>query len=344
MAVTRHRQECENPVVRPSLQTRLEWFSRGAASLARVFPNIAADTGVDEVYACPLCLGTDVETGKRTLLVFPRAAVRERFLTAEHVPPKSFGGKALVLTCARCNSGAGTELDAHARNRENPVDVVLLGRKIKPRRVRLTVGEDSVEADIVADGSNIDLCVGERRRRQPRDLTRREAQFRDALAKAIAEERELGINFIGDRYSERRARVSWLRSAYLSLFAIMGYRYALAPALDLVRRQIREPEVEHIPTFLAVLKEPAAWSERGIHIVEDGAGAQYWAVRMGRYLAFLPDTPDDHFYERLAVRSRGNRGVIVSSRAFTWPSMPTFGEGFMRTELAVPPDPDSLNR
>src|SRR5688572_916542 len=106
--------------------TRLQWFQRGAAAFTQLFPGSFPELGPEPppVYVCPLCVSTDA-AGVQTFRVFPRAAVVERTLTAEHVPPKSFGGKELVLTCAPCNHIAGAHLDSHARKRENPIDAFL---------------------------------------------------------------------------------------------------------------------------------------------------------------------------------------------------------------------------
>lgn len=314
--------------MRPSLQTRLDWFTRAARSLEMVHPAIAEEAGVEDdgVYACPLCIERDAATGTQNLVVFPRAAVEARTLTAEHVPPKSFGGKPLVLTCAACNSKAGTELDAHARNRENPVDLLLLGRRIKPRRVRLAVGGKAVEADIAAEGKQINVKVGERRGRRKRELTLREARFQQAMSAALRDQANIHISFIGDRYSDRRARASWLRSGYLAMFALLGYRYILAPALDIVRRQIRDPETEHIAAFLVTLPGDRLWADRGIHMIDDAHGHPCWGVRIGRYVVLLPDAPDTTLYGRLAAASSDTGAVTLTAQSFDWPSKPFFGE------------------
>lgn len=56
----------------------------------------------------------DTFEGTSRVFLFPRAAVAAGLLTAEHVPPESFGRKELLLTCARCNHTAGAHLDSQA--------------------------------------------------------------------------------------------------------------------------------------------------------------------------------------------------------------------------------------
>ena len=60
-----------------------------------------------ECHACPLCL-----------TVYSRDALGHGVFSDEHVPPASTGGRVLVLTCTRCNSTAGSTMDAHAAGRE----------------------------------------------------------------------------------------------------------------------------------------------------------------------------------------------------------------------------------
>jgi hypothetical protein len=73
-------------------------------------------------------------------------------------------------------------------------------------------------------------------------------QKRDSVSSGRPEDsdREIKISFYADRHFERHARVSWLRSAYLPTFAVFGYRYVFQPPLAVVRRQIAEPEIDHI--------------------------------------------------------------------------------------------------
>jgi hypothetical protein len=139
------------------------------------------------------------------------------------------------------------------------------------------------------------------------------------------------INFSGDRHSPRRANVTWLRHAYLILFAIAGYRYIFQPGLGIVRKQIREPEAQHIPVFLAAHTGEHPWSERHIIKVREPEWLQSWAVSIGRYITFLPEGGDVEFYARLVEKGH------TTSQHFTgdeieWPLEPTFG-------LAVPRKP-----
>lgn len=302
--------------------TRLHWFERGAAAFAQLFPESFPELGPEPppVYVCPLCVSTD-GSGVQTFRAFPREAVAERTLTAEHVPPKSFGGRALLLTCAKCNHTAGAELDSHARKRENPIDA-LLGRT-GPIPVRLAAGEHSVAADFSKppDHFKLDL-LEEEKSGKPGSV----AGFRDIVAGPEGSNRDVTISFYADWHLPRRAHASWLRSGYLALFAVIGYRYILDPALAIVQRQIAEPDAEHIPTFLSLMPGNPPWTEQRLVRIRQPASLQGWAVQIGRYMVFLPLLGDFGFYQRIEVARRAlTDQPMAHGEAFGWPTSPLFG-------------------
>jgi NAD(P)-dependent dehydrogenase (short-subunit alcohol dehydrogenase family) len=69
-----------------------EWFVKGSEAFRRAFPTLAAEVPRDQFWVCPLCLHA-----------FGEDALEARFLTREHVPPRSVGGKRMTLTCGPCN-------------------------------------------------------------------------------------------------------------------------------------------------------------------------------------------------------------------------------------------------
>ena len=50
-----------------------------------------------DAYICPLCLNA-----------YPIGSTE---LTLEHVPPKSVGGKPILITCKACNNKCGADID-----------------------------------------------------------------------------------------------------------------------------------------------------------------------------------------------------------------------------------------
>src|SRR5437762_3478480 len=88
---------------------KLSWFDQGAAALRACFDSRgrSADLPAGACYYCPCCLA-----------LHDRDSVVDGLLTAEDVPPKSVGGRKILLTCEDCNGSAGRDLDHHASKRQ----------------------------------------------------------------------------------------------------------------------------------------------------------------------------------------------------------------------------------
>ena len=236
-----------------SLATKLRWFDQGARSFAVALKPGAPMASVPH-YVCPLCIDLSNE-GRLTVRMFRRQAVETGHLTAEHTPPRSFWGRELLLTCAPCNHHAGARLDAEARKRENPRDA-LSGRTRRPVAVRLTAGGHTIPARLSTEGRTYALKI-------PKHFKKAGVVegFQAAIHHDNKGDRSILVNFDADAFRWKEACASWLRAAYLVMFAVLGYRYVFRPELSLVRRQIAEPDVEHIPVFMVQLPSAPPWTE-----------------------------------------------------------------------------------
>jgi len=68
-----------------------------------------------ETYICPLCL----EQFEKDDLISDNS---RNFLTEEDAPPQKLGGSRIALTCKKCNSKAGYQIDNHLINRIREID------------------------------------------------------------------------------------------------------------------------------------------------------------------------------------------------------------------------------
>lgn len=300
------------------------WFERGAAAFRHAFPKALTFLGGNPPphYACPECAEPDKSGLELRVRLLPKSALTRGELTAEHVPPNSFGGRRLVLTCKACNDFAGHQLDAHARKHENPGDA-LVGAARKSSHVAVTMDEHTVAASLKVKDRMLDLTIPplKTNANDPRVLE----EFWGVPRLSTGESREITIAFSGDSHSPRRARVSWLRHGYLALFAILGYRYIFHPALNIVRKQIKEPDGNHIPLFLAMLPERRPWTERRVVFIRQPEWHCCWAVQFGHYMVFLPTAGDVCFYPRFAAKALAGSGQSdFSGDAFEWPAEPLF--------------------
>ena len=210
---------------------------------------------------CPICLSPftieEVERGEK--------------VTLEHVPPKSLGPNSrwICLTCADCNQGAGKEIDQIAYKLAN-APKVRVDIKGVPHRGELA--EPDADGTIPIRMSNLRLSPNVVRNLRHSDF-------------------KVHIKIPNEHY----AAVSWLKSAYLALFSLLGrhgYRYAEGSVGSLVREQIANPSKQIIGKFLGEVPEDL---ESGDGVFMHTGEPKLWIVRLGKVIVFLPRTGDVSF-------------------------------------------------
>ena len=170
-------------------------------------------TSYDDSLICPLCW----------------TEVRYSDLTLEHIVPESVGGRLTTISCARCNSKFGTELDAHLAHFQNVHDT-FHGTGFLRGTVR--VNEARMAMNFEWHSRNIRI-VGEAS--DPRALDKALEEFRQCRAHQL----NLQLCF---GYNPRKMKIALLRIAYLALFHHFGYRYVCTPLLQSIRRQVSDPD------------------------------------------------------------------------------------------------------
>ena len=285
---------------------KLRWFDRGTAVFEQRDPGkIAARFGPETppCYVCPICTG-----------LFKRQAVLDGYLTAEDVPPKSLGGRPLLLTCRRCNSTSGSVLDAQARRKQNILDAVH-GRPGDARYVILAIDDHEVRAEFKVHADATLLRVR---------LDWNPPGASEVFGSKLKGRTPIKVTFRGDRYSDLGAKVSWLRSAYLAMFARFGYDVVFAPAMQVVRQQIMDPRERLMVSFTIEIPEYVPLSFRRILKAETPAWLNCWVVQFGQYCVLLPEPKDATLYDRIESNLTTERNSI-SGENYGWPVEPFIG-------------------
>jgi hypothetical protein len=297
------------------VERRERWFLEGAAALRRT---VAALSGpgdppfpAGELYACPCCLG-----------LFDRDDLEERLLTVEHVPPESVGGRELVLTCAACNGTAGGQFDAHAAHREALFDFLAGRGPDRALRAEFTIGGTRTHGNIQHAGDAFLLRVA------PQASDPREHEAMTRTLDAWAASGEVPTDRMGFRLTRRvyeaRARVSWIRAAYLAGFAAWGWRYVFLPHLNPLRAQLADPAAELLPP-LALVDVDAPPGRRGIFLVQEPRELRSLAVALGRYTVFLPGLEEPQPVDDLAAAlARAPKPFAWTGKEAPWPAEPRY--------------------
>ena len=206
------------------------WFTDGAAALQRTLSSTGTQDPLlqGDFYACPLCL-----------MICDRDAFERGVLSDEHVPPRSTGGRVLLLTCTRCNNTTGRTIEADAAMREATLDF-MAGRALDgDLRIEFDIGGVPVRGTVNNANGEIAMYVVPRVN-NPANLT----EMTETLTTWVNTGRtggSIGFTF-PQRLSSETARLTWIRASYLAAFAAFGWRYALQECLNPLRAQLAEPE------------------------------------------------------------------------------------------------------
>jgi hypothetical protein len=302
----------------PPVDKRLRWFDEGAPMLRLVAGRLGMGDKLpadEEYYACPCCL-----------TAYSRPAVIAGVLTEEHVPPQGLGGRGLVLTCVMCNSNSGTSFDAHAVRRLDAEDFAR-GR-VNGRVLPATFQVDGIPLRGTAQWTEGGLQLfGVPKRNDPKVQA---AHFQALDAYAESGNPNPNVSFtIHTRFDEARARLSWIRSAYLAAFAALGWSYIFREVMDPFRDQLKQPDAQIIPTY--ILRSPAASpGERRMLLVDQPDELRCVAVMLGEHTVFLPGIFRPLTCEQLAEVFASRRdaddklNVNLNGKEMPWPQWPTY--------------------
>jgi hypothetical protein len=290
----------------PIDNTSRTWFDAGYEAFVRTFPSVASKIPYRPFYVCPLCLRAGSE-----------GALSQRWLTREHVPPRSMGGRKIVLTCAPCNSVAGHAMDADMRREASLFDFFSGTVTPRMRGVLLTTSSRiPVQLEVTKEGI---VMFAVPKAAHPMQSEGMKADFNRATVPGD-NWKDLKFKVEFERFSQPRAETSWLRSGYLALFATLGYRYIGGAELEVVRQRIKNPgSIDPLP-FRMVLPRPV--DVLRLMRINDPEPFRSYAVIYGRNIVFLPRYGDGELYDRLAAQPSGE--VTLTGDSYDWPTQPLF--------------------
>lgn len=287
-----------------SLDKRLALFHYGAKAAARY------RNGDETLYFCPIC-----KKG------FPKEAAISGDLSIEHVPSSRTGGRGLLLTCRNCNSTLGHKIDSAVANREELKEFseIAIGKhKDASASGVLEVYGQRLEASIKSSKGITEIRILTKSN-DPKNIE----QFKNNM-RAISEEGNSdGIEFHLSRrviLDPTLAKIGDLKSAFLLIFALLGYRYAFDNKLDIVRAQLIEPKKDIIGTKFWVDLDENDALKKAIYIVSNPL--PFYFVTFHSYGVILPSINDeiDIYNEIVSYWQKGERISINADRVIDWPN------------------------
>jgi hypothetical protein len=278
-------------------QKREAWFRRGVEALARARPD------APKLYCCPFCIQG-----------FPDSD--PEYLSFEDVPPRSVGGKPLVLTCRKCNNTHGSDLDSHIAAGSDLRDIVA-GESTTWAKLRL--GDAVINTRARLGSENVEVVEA---------VEKTDPKMSEAFASELERRTSSGSRdwkltlAFSARHDPWREDVAWLRVAYLYLFALLGYNFIMRSVLEPIRSQFQNPDEHLVEPVLKRLTEYADVNR--IMVVHGPRHLSGFAVQLGRRLFFLPGFVEcGSFYERLAELPPKGR-LDLAARQLETPQGPEF--------------------
>lgn len=207
------------PAVHPSKILRMVYRTDKRNSL---FWNLAADyqkscTKSESSVACPLCLTE-----------YDLANVSE--LTREHVVPSKLGGRSETLTCRKCNNTHGSNLDSHLINMMRSLDAI---EGAGPITTSVTDDKGKIAAELLLGAGTPDEPISIKIVGKASNMDAVQ-NLRNSMRGEPTIELRMNFPVIPERY----VRAAF-RAAFLSVFKVEGYEYALSPGAEQVRTMLR---------------------------------------------------------------------------------------------------------
>jgi hypothetical protein len=242
----------------------------------------------------------------------------DRYFTVEDVPPKSVGGRPLLLTCGGCNWSAGQEVDWHWTNFTD-VEGFATGHLPEAVTVNFKYEGLKVVAEVSNDGSGYLIKIIEKAS-NPAMLK----QLQDLVSATIGaggQPQDMKLGFYKSAYHERLVKLSVMRAAYLTGIAVAGYR--MIPVWDPIRMQILDStQIDPALSALIRYEKDHSQDRRLLGEINQPSNMRSICIGFGRWTALLPLNRDCSQYrpEELA-----GQNFEFSGTSYEWPTEPSFG-------------------
>ena len=255
---------------------------------------------------CPICMTQ-----------FTRDAAKAGVdVTLEHVPPKTVGGSVRCLTCTDCNQSASRSLDQATAMRSKAIKNRLAGRGVKMEVDVYGTKHTTYFSQDGIEENNLDtrLARSPNVKRFLNDMSDQKILLLAEITRGPVWNASKGITLSINQPPQNHIAVSWIRSAYLLVFSLLGptgYRYAESESICPIREQIRNPDKELAPSLVYDVSQMKV--SRYLVMVNNWQQPFCWIVKLGDMGVLLPQGGGaEHYRAVLAMPDEITpKGVIV---------------------------------
>lgn len=263
----------------------------------------------EQLYLCPIC-------GKG----YSEESAVTGELTLEDVPPRNMGGRGLLLTCEKCNSKAGHKIDYHIKSQLHLQGLAktLMGQS----------GGKKTSGNILINDERFPITVQRKDEYTEIKLIKKANdpikvnKLKDFMVALSANGSWDGLEFNINKTVKldyRLLKIAFLKSGFLLVTAMLGYRYAFDKRLAVVREQISNPAKDLLGTFFWI--EPGKdqpFPKRRIILVSDPLPLFLVTYDNGAVILPNPSSPTD-LYAIIRKKWEKEQSVNFTGKIYEWP-------------------------
>lgn len=191
---------------------------------------------IKDIFICPLCLD---------VIYLSRLKEEElnHVISLEDVPPKSIGGKPILVTCKKCNNKCGHDIDVYLRNELIYREDI---KSTKGRNAKISFDGIEVNSTFSINDDN-SLLFSMTRANDPKKIKQISENMRNS-GKSWTMNAQITLSDV--KRNSTAADVALLKSAYLLAFKKLGYAYIFNSRLSVVREQIDNPKESILSNYI----------------------------------------------------------------------------------------------
>ncbi|OWP85330.1 hypothetical protein [Flavobacterium davisii] len=185
----------------------------------------------DRTYICPICLGQFEESDIIS-------SNTKNFLTEEDAPPEKLYGKRIALTCKKCNSSAGHQIDNHLINRIREIDDNNYYKGSTQFRNFDFEGEN-ITAEITSNGDGTLRVLHRNKKNNPNLLEKFIYGIKTKNVGPLLNLKPKDYKIIPERVD-----LALLKTSYIITFSKFGYIFLLDDFYQNIRNQIKDMDAK----------------------------------------------------------------------------------------------------